>query len=52
MSFFVQLHLPIYFPGIFVSTVVAKMITELIRFEPEICICMEINWNSRENLYL
>ena len=33
-------------------TVVAEMITELSRFEPEICICNEINWNSRENLYL
>ena len=34
-------------------TVVAEMITEFIRFEPEICICNgNINWNSRENLYL
>ena len=38
---------------VFVLAVVAEMITELIRFEPEICIC---NGNylefQRENLYM
>ena len=35
------------------GTVVAKMITELIRFEPEICVSViEIIWNSGKNLYL
>ena len=33
-------------------TVVAESITDLSCFEPEVCICNEINWNSRENLYL
>ena len=33
------------------DTVVAEMITELICFEPETVSVMEINWDSRDNLY-
>ena len=33
-----------------VLTVVAKIITEFIHFEPEVCICNEFNSNSRESL--
>ena len=35
-----------------VYTVVAEMITELIHFEPKSVSVIEINWTSRENLYL
>ena len=38
--------------GRFSFTVVAEIITELIRFGPEICVSVMENWNSRENLYL
>ena len=37
-------------PDRFACTDVTEMITELICFEPEICICNAINENSRENL--
>ena len=30
----------------------AEMITELIRFEPEICICKGTHWNLRETLHV
>ena len=33
--------------GAFIFTAVAEMITELIRFEPKICICNGINWDFR-----